>query len=253
MGVYPLKLKGKVAIVTGGSRGIGKEISRLFIKEGATVFALATEDVPLIDSDEIKDFPEDKYFYYKADITDAKLVSQIVNEIFEKTDKIDILVNNAGIARDNFLVIMKEEDFDKVIEVNLKGTFVMTKTVARYMRKQKYGNIINMASVVGIEGNIGQTNYSAAKAGIIGMTKSWAKELTLRGENIRVNAIAPGFVRTGMTQDLKEDLINYVIENTCLKRLGEPEDIAKLALFLASDDSSFITGQVIRIDGGLRI
>jgi len=248
-----LKLEGKVAIVTGGSRGIGKEISRLFIKEGATVFALATEDVPLIDSDEIKDFPEDKYFYYKADITDSKLVSQIVNEIYEKTEKIDILVNNAGIARDNFLVIMKEEDFDKVIEVNLKGTFVMTKTVARYMRKQKYGNIINMASVVGIEGNIGQTNYSAAKAGIIGMTKSWAKELTLRGENIRVNAIAPGFVRTGMTQDLKEDLINYVIENTCLKRLGEPEDIAKLALFLASDDSSFITGQVIRIDGGLRI
>ena len=248
-----MKLEGKVAIVTGGSRGIGKEISRLFIKEGATVFALATEDVPLIDSDEIKDFPEDKYFYYKADITDSKLVSQIVNEIYEKTEKIDILVNNAGIARDNFLVIMKEEDFDKVIEVNLKGTFVMTKTVARYMRKQKYGNIINMASVVGIEGNIGQINYSAAKAGIIGMTKSWAKELTLRGENIRVNAIAPGFVRTGMTQDLKEDLINYVIENTCLKRLGEPEDIAKLALFLASDDSSFITGQVIRIDGGLRI
>ena len=248
-----MKLEGKVAIVTGGSRGIGKEISRLFIKEGATVFALATEDVPLIDSDEIKDFPEDKYFYYKDDITDSKLVSQIVNEIYEKTEKIDILVNNAGIARDNFLVIMKEEDFDKVIEVNLKGTFVMTKTVARYMRKQKYGNIINMASVVGIEGNIGQTNYSAAKAGIIGMTKSWAKELTLRGENIRVNAIAPGFVRTGMTQDLKEDLINYVIENTCLKRLGEPEDIAKLALFLASDDSSFITGQVIRIDGGLRI
>ena len=248
-----MKLEGKVAIVTGGSRGIGKEISRLFIKEGATVFALATEDVPLIDSDEIKDFPEDKYFYYKANITDSKLVSKIVNEIYEKTEKIDILVNNAGIARDNFLVIMKEEDFDKVIEVNLKGTFVMTKTVARYMRKQKYGNIINMASVVGIEGNIGQTNYSAAKEGIIGMTKSWAKELTLRGENIRVNAIAPGFVRTGMTQDLKEDLINYVIENTCLKRLGEPEDIAKLALFLASDDSSFITGQVIRIDGGLRI
>ena len=148
---------------------------------------------------------------------------------------------------------MKEEDFDKVIEVNLKGTFVMTKTVARYMRRQKYGNIINMASVVGIEGNIGQTNYAAAKAGIIGMTKSWAKELTMRGENIRVNAIAPGFVRTGMTKDLKEDLIKYVIENTCLKRLGEPEDIAKLALFLASDDSSFITGQVIRIDGGLRI
>lgn len=248
-----MKLEGKVAIVTGGSRGIGKEISRLFIKEGATVFALATEDVPLIDSNEIKDFPEDKYFYYKADITDSKLVSQIVNEIYEKTEKIDILVNNAGIARDNFLVIMKEEDFDKVIEVNLKGTFVMTKTVARYMRKQKYGNIINMASVVGIEGNIGQTNYSAAKAGIIGMTKSWAKELTMRGEDIRVNAIAPGFVRTGMTQDLKEDLINYVIENTCLKRLGEPEDIANLALFLASDDSSFITGQVIRIDGGLRI
>ena len=200
-----------------------------------------------------KDFPEDKYFYYKADITNSTLVTQIVNEIYEISEKIDILVNNAGIARDNFLVIMKEEDFDKVIEVNLKGTFIMTKTVARYMRKQKSGNIINMASVVGIEGNIGQTNYSAAKAGIIGMTKSWAKELTMRGENIRVNAIAPGFIRTGMTKDLKEDLIDYVIENTCLKRLGEPEDVAKLALFLASDDSSFITGQVIRIDGGLRI
>lgn len=251
--MYPLKLEGKVAIVTGGSRGIGKEISRLFIKEGATVFALATEELPLIDPGEKKDFPEDKYFYYKADITNSTLVTQIVNEIYEISEKIDILVNNAGIARDNFLVIMKEEDFDKVIEVNLKGTFIMTKTVARYMRKQKSGNIINMASVVGIEGNIGQTNYSAAKAGIIGMTKSWAKELTMRGENIRVNAIAPGFIRTGMTKDLKEDLIDYVIENTCLKRLGEPEDVAKLALFLASDDSSFITGQVIRIDGGLRI
>ncbi|HOP23719.1 MAG TPA: beta-ketoacyl-ACP reductase [Defluviitoga sp.] len=251
--MYPLKLEGKVTIVTGGSRGIGKEISRLFIKEGATVFALATEELPLIDPSEKKDFPEDKYFYYKADITNSTLVTQIVNEIYEISEKIDILVNNAGIARDNFLVIMKEEDFDKVIEVNLKGTFIMTKTVARYMRKQKSGNIINMASVVGIEGNIGQTNYSAAKAGIIGMTKSWAKELTMRGENIRVNAIAPGFIRTGMTKDLKEDLIDYVIENTCLKRLGEPEDVAKLALFLASDDSSFITGQVIRIDGGLRI
>lgn len=248
-----MKLKNKIAIVTGGSSGIGKEISRFFIKEGAKVIAISVDESPRINENEKADFPEDSFVYYHADITDSSRISEIVNEIANKYQRIDILVNNAGMAKDNFLVIMREEDFDKVIEVNLKGTFVVTKAVAKVMRKQKYGNIINMASVVGIEGNIGQTNYSAAKAGIIGMTKSWAKELTMKGENIRVNAIAPGFVRTGMTKSLKEEIINYVIDNTCLKRLGEPEDIAKLAVFLASEDSSFITGQVIRIDGGLRI
>jgi len=251
--VFPLKLNQKIAIVTGGSRGIGKEISRNFIKEGANVIAIAIDERPQIEENEKSDFPEDRFIYYQADITDFSTVSEIVTQIYNKYQKIDILVNNAGMAKDNFLVIMKEEDFDKVIQVNLKGTFIMTKAVAKIMRKQKFGNIINMASVVGMEGNIGQTNYSAAKAGIIGMTKSWAKELTMKGENIRVNAIAPGFVKTGMTKSLKEELVEYVVENTCLKRLGEPQDIAKLAVFLASDDSSFITGQVIRIDGGLRI
>ncbi|PNR96362.1 beta-ketoacyl-ACP reductase [Petrotoga olearia] len=248
-----MKLNQKIAIVTGGSRGIGKEISRNFIKEGATVIAIAKDERPLIEENEKNDFPEDRFVYYQADITDFATINELVTQIYNKYQKIDILINNAGMAKDNFLVIMKEDDFDKVIQVNLKGTFIMTKAVAKIMRKQKFGNIISMASVVGMEGNIGQTNYSAAKAGIIGMTKSWAKELTMKGENIRVNAIAPGFVRTGMTESLKEELIEYVIENTCLKRLGEPEDIAKLAVFLASDDSSFITGQVIRIDGGLRI
>ncbi|POZ88861.1 MULTISPECIES: beta-ketoacyl-ACP reductase [Petrotoga] len=248
-----MKLNQKIAIVTGGSRGIGKEISRNFIKEGANVIAIAIDERPQIEENEKSDFPEDRFIYYQADITDFSTVSEIVTQIYNKYQKIDILVNNAGMAKDNFLVIMKEEDFDKVIQVNLKGTFIMTKAVAKIMRKQKFGNIINMASVVGMEGNIGQTNYSAAKAGIIGMTKSWAKELTMKGENIRVNAIAPGFVKTGMTKSLKEELVEYVVENTCLKRLGEPQDIAKLAVFLASDDSSFITGQVIRIDGGLRI
>lgn len=251
--MFPLKLNQKIAIVTGGSRGIGKEISRNFIKEGANVIAIAIDERPQIEENEKSDFPEDRFIYYQADITDFSTVSEIVTQIYNKYQKIDILVNNAGMAKDNFLVIMKEEDFDKVIQVNLKGTFIMTKAVAKIMRKQKFGNIINMASVVGMEGNIGQTNYSAAKAGIIGMTKSWAKELTMKGENIRVNAIAPGFVKTGMTKSLKEELVEYVVENTCLKRLGEPQDIAKLAVFLASDDSSFITGQVIRIDGGLRI
>jgi 3-oxoacyl-[acyl-carrier protein] reductase len=251
--VFPLRLKGKVALVTGGSRGIGKEICRLFIKEGAKVASLAMDEQPLIEDSEKNDFPENNFVYYQADITDFEKVNEIVTQIYDNFGKIDILVNNAGMAKDTFLVIMKEDDFDKVIQVNLKGTFVVTKAVAKIMRKQKFGNIINMASVVGIEGNIGQTNYSAAKAGIIGMTKSWAKELTMKGENIRVNAIAPGFVKTGMTKSLKEDLIDYVVENTCLKRLGEPKDIANLALFLASEDSSFITGQVIRIDGGLRL
>ncbi|POZ92566.1 3-oxoacyl-ACP reductase FabG [Petrotoga halophila] len=248
-----MKLNQKIAIVTGGSRGIGKEISRNFIKEGAIVIAIAKDERPLIEENEKSDFPEDKFVYYQADITDFATINELVTQIYNKYQKIDILINNAGMAKDNFLVIMKEDDFDKVIQVNLKGTFIMTKAVAKIMRKQKFGNIISMASVVGMEGNIGQTNYSAAKAGIIGMTKSWAKELTMKGENIRVNAIAPGFVRTGMTESLKEELIEYVVENTCLKRLGEPQDIAKLAVFLASDDSSFITGQVIRIDGGLRI
>jgi len=148
---------------------------------------------------------------------------------------------------------MKEEEFDSVINVNLKGTFLVTKFVSKFMRKRKEGNIINISSIVGIDGNIGQTNYSATKAGVIGFTKSWAKELTLKGENIRVNAVAPGFIKTQMTDNLKDDFKDAVIKKCCIKRLGLPEDIAKLCLFLASEDSAYITGQVIRIDGGLTI
>jgi 3-oxoacyl-[acyl-carrier protein] reductase len=246
-----LKLEDKVVLITGASRGIGKEIAREFIYNGAVVIAIATNNEELEDSK--KELGENKYIPYKCDITNIKEVEEVIKDIINKFEKIDVLINNAGIVKDNFLMIMKEEEFDSVINVNLKGTFLVTKFVSKFMRKRKEGNIINISSIVGIDGNVGQTNYSATKAGVIGFTKSWAKELTLKGENIRVNAVAPGFIKTQMTDNLKDEFKEAVIQKCCIKRLGLPEDIAKLCLFLASEDSAYITGQVIRIDGGLTI
>ena len=185
----------------------------------------------------------------KADVTDAQAIQDLVEKAIEKFGKIDVLVNNAGITKDNLLIRMPEEDFDKVININLKGTYIVTKQVTKYMMKKRSGSIINLSSVVGVVGNAGQANYSASKAGIIGFTKSIAKELASR--NIRVNAVAPGFINTDMTESLKEEVKNNIYEQIPLKRMGNPREVANLIYFLGTEESSYITGQVINIDGGM--
>ncbi|WGS64647.1 3-oxoacyl-[acyl-carrier-protein] reductase [Marinitoga aeolica] len=249
-----MKLKDKVCIVTGANRGIGKEISRKFVEEGAIVlgFARNLEALKNVEN-ELNTLNKGMFRGYKVDVSNSEEVNNTVKEIFKEYKRIDVLVNNAGVTKDMLLLLMKEEDFDFVINVNLRGVFLVTKAVAKVMRKQKEGSIINISSVVGIDGNIGQTNYSASKAGVIGMTKTWAKELTMKGEQIRVNAVAPGFIETDMTKDLNEDFKEAALQRILLKRLGSPEEVAKVVLFLASDDSSYVTGQVIRIDGGLSL
>ena len=242
-----MRLEGKVAIITGAGRGIGKEAARLFAKEGARVIACdVMEEWVKGLGEEVKGIEG-----YKLDVTDRGMIGEVVKDVYERYGKIDVLVNNAGITRDALFVKMKEEDWDRVIEVNLKGAFNMTQVVVPYMVKGGGGSIINTSSVVGIYGNIGQTNYAASKAGLIGMTKVWAKELGRYG--IRVNAVAPGFIKTPMTEKLPEKVVNIVLDRTPLRRMGEPIEVAYVYLFLASDESSFITGQVIGVDGGLVI
>jgi len=245
-----LKLQGMTAVVTGAGRGIGEKITELFIDNGATVAGIDLDEDGL--QAQQQKYGE-KFIPFICDITKSGDVDKTVKSIAEKTLKIDILVNNAGVTRDNLFVIMKEEEFDFVINVNLKGTFLMSKAVAKIMRKQKTGSIINISSVVGVEGNVGQANYAASKAGVIGLTRTLARELTLKGEEIRVNAVAPGFIMTSMTESLKDEYRSAIIGRSCIKRLGNPLDVAKTVLFLASQDSSFITGQVIRVDGGISI
>ena len=245
-----MKLNGKIAIVTGATGDIGNKICELFIKEGATVIGLGRNEEKLkILSNSFGESIE----VFKVDITDPLKVKEVVSEVVKRYKRIDVLVNSAGIVKDNLFLIMSEKDFNEVIRVNLFGAFLITKEVARIMRKQREGNIINITSIVGIDGNIGQANYSASKAGIIGMTKTLAKELTMKGEKIRVNAVAPGFIESQMTEKIPKELRDKVLERLYIKRFGKPEDVANLVLFLASDDSQYITGQVIRIDGGLSL
>ncbi|BBE30318.1 3-oxoacyl-[acyl-carrier-protein] reductase FabG [Tepiditoga spiralis] len=244
-----MKLNEKIAIITGASRGIGYEIAKKFVENGAKVIAFDVNEEGLKQAKNTLN----NYYPYVVDVTDSKKIDETVKKINSEFGKIDILVNNAGVTKDTLLVMMKEENFDFVVNINLKGVFLVTKSVAKVMRKQKSGNIINISSIVGIEGNIGQTNYAATKAGVIGMTKTWAKEMTMRGENVRVNAIAPGFIQTAMTDKLKDEMKEAAINRMCIKRLGTAEDISKTALFLASDDSAYITGQVIRVDGGITL
>ena len=244
-----LALEGKVALITGGARGIGKEIAMVFAKEGANI---AICDVNLEEAEktakEIQDLGRES-LAFKADVTDFNQVQAMVDKILDKLSKIDILINNAGITKDNLLLRMSEEEWDKVIAVNLKGTFICIKLVSKVMLKQRSGKIINLASIIGIMGNAGQANYAASKAGIIGLTKSVAKELASR--NICVNAIAPGFIRTDMTSKLPEEVQKKMLSIIPLARFGEAKDVADLALFLSSESSSYITGQVIQVDGGM--
>ncbi|QEK12022.1 3-oxoacyl-[acyl-carrier-protein] reductase [Crassaminicella thermophila] len=245
-----MNLIGKTAVVTGGSRGIGKAIALKLAELGANVVVNYTRSSDKADEvvKIIKDMGRDA-IALKADVSNTEEVKNFFKEIEKKFDTIDILVNNAGITKDTLLMKMKDEDWDKVININLKGTYNCTKAVTRKMMKQRSGKIINVASVVGVMGNAGQANYAASKAGIIGFTKSVAKELGSRG--INVNAVAPGFIQTEMTDKLSEEVIENYSKNIPLGKLGTPEDVANVIAFLCSDGARYITGQVINIDGGM--
>lgn len=240
----------KVAFITGGTRGIGRQIAITLAQNGYDIvinYRTENEDLKQTIAEIEKSNVE--YLAVKGDVSDFESTETMTKEIIEKFGKIDVLVNNAGITKDMLLMRMKQEDFQNVIDVNLVGTFNVTKNVIPYMMKQRSGRIINLSSVVGISGNAGQTNYSASKAGIIGFTKSLAKEVGSR--NILVNAVAPGFIETSMTEVLKDSVKEEISKNIPLKRMGTVEDVANVVKFLASEDSSYITGQVINIDGGM--
>lgn len=243
-------LKGKSAIVTGASRGIGKAIAFELAKQGANVAVNYAGNVEKAQQvvNELEELGV-KAFKVQADVSNETEVKGMMKEVVSTFGGIDILVNNAGITRDNLLMRMKEEEFDQVINTNLKGVFVCTKAVTRQMMKQRSGRIINVASIVGVTGNPGQANYTAAKAGVIGLTKTTAKELASR--NILVNAVAPGYIATDMTDALNDEQKKAVFDLIPLGKLGQPEDVAKVVRFLASEDANYITGQTIHIDGGM--
>lgn len=247
-----MKLANKVAVVTGASRGIGKAIALKLASEGAKVvvnFNSSEGEANKVVEAIVSNGGE--AIAVKADISSFAHGQKLIEEAVATFGTVDILVNNAGITKDNLLLRMSEEDFDRVMEVNLKGYFNCTKAVARLMLKKKSGKIVNITSVIGITGNSGQSNYAAAKAGVIGFTKSIAKELG--GKGINVNAVAPGFIQTDMTENLPEAVRESISQNIPLKTLGLPEDVANLVSFLAGDESKYITGQTIAVDGGLAL
>jgi len=244
-----MSFEGRVAVITGGARGIGRSIAKELAAGGAT---LALVDVLLDAAEETAaEFRSQgvEAAAFAANVAKPEDVTRMCGEVVERFGKIDILVNNAGITRDNLIMRMKEADWDAVIAVNLKGTFNCIKAVTRPMLKARYGRIVNIASVVGVTGNAGQANYSASKAGVIGLTKTAAKELASR--NITVNAVAPGYIQTDMTEKVTDAAREAFLTNIPLARAGKPEDVAKAVRFLCSDDADYITGQVLNIDGGM--
>lgn len=247
-----MTLKGKTAVVTGGYRGIGKAIAIKLASMGANVVinAIGAPETAEDTINEIKSFGVEAQAV-SANVTVEEEVNGMIAKVIEKFGHIDILVNNAGITRDGLLMKMKESDWQSVLDVNLKGVFLCTKAVVRPMMQQKGGSIVNITSVVGITGNAGQANYSASKAGVIGFTKSIAKEIGSKG--VRVNAVAPGFINTKMTEALPEEVKKAYMANIPLKRYGEPEEIAEVVAFLCEDRSRYMTGQVLKVDGGMAL
>lgn len=243
-------LEGKVALVTGASRGIGKAIALLLAENGADVavnFAGSTAAAEAVAA-EIEKMGR-KAILVQGDVSQTEVCAEMVDKVVKELGHIDILVNNAGITRDTLLLRMKEEDWDAVLNTNLKSVFNCTKASVKYMAKQRSGAIVNISSVVALMGNAGQANYAAAKAGILGFTRSVAKEMAARG--IRVNAVTPGFIKTDMTSVLSEKVVAAMEASIPLARLGEPDDIAKAVLFLVSDNAAYITGQTLHVDGGM--
>lgn len=242
-------LKDKISIITGGARGIGRQIALTFAREGSHIVVCDLNESMLSEAEaELKGLGTE-VLALKVDVTNSLQTEDMLNKTLDKFKRVDILVNNAGITKDALLVRMKESDWDAVLNVNLKGVFNCTKHVSAVMLKQRSGKVVNIASIIGIIGNAGQANYAASKAGIIGFTKSLAKELAPRG--INVNAIAPGFIQTDMTASLNEEIKSQMLRLIPLGKFGSGQDVANLALFLASEYSSYITGQVIKIDGGM--
>ncbi|MFA6708095.1 MAG: 3-oxoacyl-[acyl-carrier-protein] reductase [Fusobacterium sp.] len=237
------RIEGKIALVTGGAMGIGRAIVERFASEGAKV-VIACDINPC-------EYEQENIVGKILNVTDREGIKTLVKEVVEEYGTIDILVNNAGITQDGPFVRMKESQWDSVIDINLKGVFNVTQAVAPVMTKHKKGSIITLSSVVGIYGNIGQTNYAATKAGVIGMTQTWKKELARKGAQIRVNCVAPGFIQSPMTEKLSEKAVENILSGVPLKRMGTKEDVANTVLFLASDESSYISGVTIPISGGL--
>ena len=243
-------LKNKNAIVTGGARGIGREIATTLAKNGANIainYRTYNEDLEKLVS-ELEGYNV-KVVTYKCDVSNEEEVEAFIKEVKDKLNSIDILVNNAGITKDGLILRMSEKDFTDVLDINLKGTFNMTKAVSKIMVKQRQGKIINISSVVGVAGSAGQCNYAASKAGVIGFSKSIARELSSR--NINVNVIAPGYINTDMTKVLSDNIKEEILKTIPMKKIGDPIDVANLALFLSSNLSDYITGQVINVDGGM--
>jgi len=243
------RLEDKVAIITGAARGIGFSIAERISEQGAISVIIDLDQEAVDTAVQQIDDSGNRAVGFAADVTNSDQIASIIKEIHNKFGKIDILINNAGITKDGLLMKMKESDWDAVINVNLKGTFICTQKVSRYMLKNRSGVILNIASVIGLMGNAGQANYAASKGGIIAFTKSSAKEFATR--HIRVNAIAPGFIQTEMTDKLPQEIIDNYLAAIPLNRMGKVKDVANLCIFLASDEASYITGQTIQVDGGL--
>ena len=239
-----MRLKNKVAIITGGAQGLGKEMALRFAEEGAKVIAVDMQEIT---------YQNPSVEGVILNVTDSKACLEFYENMIQKYGQIDILVNNAGITRDAMTRKMSDEQWDLVIDVNLKGVFNLTRHIGPQMEAIGGGSIINISSVVGEYGNIGQANYAATKAGVIGLAKTWAKEFARKGVPVRVNAIAPGYIMTDILKTVPEDLLKQFASMTMLKRLGEPKEIADAALFLASDESSYITGHVLSVNGGMRL